>query len=154
MKKCDIYLSGLRHFTLLVDHQQLKPILNSKGIADVKNPRLQRLMMKMLPNSFSADWVKGKSHLAADALSHFPVDQPPIDDELCESHSETAVNTHFADKSMEDLQLNCQKPRRMITNSAESLNSLLEKLIELYQHFSLSVTTYTSHLIQVTPCFL
>ena len=54
MKKCNMYLEGLHHFTLLTDHQPLIPILNSMGVADVENPRLQRLMMKMLPYSFTA----------------------------------------------------------------------------------------------------
>ena len=61
--------------------------------------------MKMLPYSFTAQWVKGKDHLAADALSRFPVDQPSLDDELCEAHAEVAVHARFADKSTEDLQL-------------------------------------------------
>lgn len=75
------------------------------GIADVENPRLQPIMMKMLSYSFTAQWLKGKVHLAADALSRFPVDQPSLDDELCEAHAEAAVHVHFADKSIEDLQL-------------------------------------------------
>ena len=105
MKKCNMFVQGLPHFTLLTDHQPLIPILNSMGIADVENPRLQRLMMKMLPYSFTAEWVKGKDHLAADALSRFPVDQPSLDDELCDVHAEAAVKIQFADKSVEDLQL-------------------------------------------------
>ena len=76
MKKCNMFVQGLPNFTLLTDHQPLIPILNSMGIADGENLRLQRLMMKMLPFSFTAEWVKGKDHLAADALSRFPVDQP------------------------------------------------------------------------------
>ena len=75
------------------------------GIADVENPRLQRLMMKMLPHSFTAKWVKGKDHLVADALSRFPVDQPALDDELCDTHTEAAVSMQFGDKLIEDLQL-------------------------------------------------
>jgi hypothetical protein len=71
------------------------PRPNSKGIADVKNPRLQRLMMKMLPYTFTAEWIKGKDHLAADALSRFPVNEPCLEDELCESHAEAAVNRMF-----------------------------------------------------------
>ena len=74
------------------------------GVADVENTRLQRLIMKMLTYSFTGQWVKGKDHLAADALSHFPVDQPSLDDELCEAHAEAAVHAHFA-KSTEGLQL-------------------------------------------------
>ena len=92
MKKCDMFLRGLPHFKLVTDHQPLIPILNSKGIADVENPRLQRLMMKMLPYT-------PKDHLAADALSRFPIDEPCLEDELCESHAEAGVNVHFVDKS-------------------------------------------------------
>jgi len=43
--------------------------------------------------------------LAADALSRFPVDEPSLDDELCNIHAEAAVKIQFADKSVEDLQL-------------------------------------------------
>ena len=106
MKKCNMYLQGLPYFTLVTDHQPLIPILNSKGISDVENPRLQRLMMKMLPYSFTAKWINGKYHLAADALSRFPVDQPSLEDELCEAHAEAAVEAQFADKSTHDIQLN------------------------------------------------
>ena len=92
-------------FKLVTDHQPLIPILNSKGIADVENPRLQCLMMKMLPYTFTAEWIKGKDHLAADALSRFPVDEPCLEDELCELHAEAAVNVHFVDKSTNASQL-------------------------------------------------
>ena len=71
MKKCDIFLCGVPHFKLITDHHQpLIPTLNSKRIADVENPHLQRLMMKMLPYTFTAEWVKGKDHLTTDVLSH------------------------------------------------------------------------------------
>ena len=73
-----MYLQGLHHFTLLTAYRPFIPILNSMGIADVENPRLQRPMMKMLPYSFTAQWVKGKVHLAVDALLRFPVDQPHL----------------------------------------------------------------------------
>ena len=43
--------------------------------------------------------IKGKHHLAADALSGFQVDEPCLEDELCELHAEAAVNVHFVDKS-------------------------------------------------------
>ena len=54
MKKCNMYLQGLPYFMLVTDHQPLIPILNSKGISDVKNPRLRRLVVKMLPYSFTS----------------------------------------------------------------------------------------------------
>ena len=42
MKKCDMFIWGLPHFKLVTDRQALIPILDSKGIADVNNPRLHR----------------------------------------------------------------------------------------------------------------
>ena len=105
MNKCNMLVQGLPHFTLLTDHQPLLPILNSMEIADTENFRLQRLMMKMLPHSFTAKWVEGKDHLAADALSRFPVDQLSLDDELCDTNTEAAVNFQFADRLIEHLQL-------------------------------------------------
>ncbi len=68
MKKCDMFPRGLRHFKLITNHQPLIPNLNSNGTADVQNPRLQRLMMKIFLHTFAAEWVKGKDHLAADEL--------------------------------------------------------------------------------------
>ena len=99
MKKCDMFLRGLPHLKLVTDHQPLIPILNSKGIADVENHRLQRLMMKMLPYTLSAEWVKGKHHLAANTLSRFLVYEPSLEDKLCELHAEAAVSVHFVVKS-------------------------------------------------------
>ena len=46
-----------------------------------------------------------KESFAADALSRFSMDQPSLDDELCNVHNEAAVKSQFADKSLEDLQL-------------------------------------------------
>lgn len=40
MKKCNMFVQGLPHFTPLTDYQPLIPILNSKGIADFEKPRL------------------------------------------------------------------------------------------------------------------
>ena len=55
MKKCGMFLQGLPHFKLVTDHQPLILFLNSKGMADVNNPFLQRLKMKMLPYTFTAE---------------------------------------------------------------------------------------------------
>ena len=71
MKTYNMLVQGLPHFTLLTDHKPLIPILNFMGIADVENPQLRRLMMKMLPFSFTVEWVKGKGHLAAMLLLAF-----------------------------------------------------------------------------------
>ena len=92
-----------RPTSLQTHHQPLIPILNSKGIADVENPCLQRLLMKMLPYTFTSEWIKGKNHFDTDALSRFPVDEPCLEDKLRELHTKAAV--HFVDKSTTDSQL-------------------------------------------------
>jgi hypothetical protein len=103
MKKCDMFLRGLPHFKLVTDHQPLIPILNSSGIADVESPATPH--DEMLSYTFTAEWIKGENHLAAGAPSRFSVDEPCLQDELCESHAEAAVNAHFVDKSTTASQL-------------------------------------------------
>lgn len=43
MKKCRLYLLGLPHFELVIDHKPLVPILNNYTSDVVENARLQRL---------------------------------------------------------------------------------------------------------------
>ena len=72
--KCRLFLSGLAHFDLFVDHQPLVPILNSKMLDELENPRLQRLKFKLGElGAFTTHWCKGSLHVAADALSRSPV---------------------------------------------------------------------------------
>ena len=79
-KKCAVYLTGMERVEVVVDHKPLVPIVNNKGLADIDNPRLQRLREKLLPYSLTASWREGKHHAAADALSRAPVDTPTADD--------------------------------------------------------------------------
>ena len=46
--KCGTYLTGLPHFDLIVDHRLLVPILNSKLLSEIENPRLQRIREKTM----------------------------------------------------------------------------------------------------------
>ena len=72
--KYRLFLAGLPHFDLYVDHRPLVPIINSKLLDELENPRLQRLKLKLAEfGPFTAHWVKGSQHLAADALSRHPV---------------------------------------------------------------------------------
>lgn len=80
MKKCHVYLSGLK-FDLIVDHKPLIPILNNYTLDKVDNPRLVRLLLKIQEYQFVTSWKKGKEHVIADALSRSPVDQPNTDDQ-------------------------------------------------------------------------
>ena len=42
-KKCKMYLLGLPHFQLVVDHEPLVFILNDRTLDTIENPRIQRL---------------------------------------------------------------------------------------------------------------
>ena len=83
-RKCHLYLAGLPYFDLVVDHRPLVPILNSKRLSEIENPRLQRLREKLTPYSFSACWQKGAKHCIPDALSRAPVSDPAPEDEVAE----------------------------------------------------------------------
>ena len=83
-KKTDIYIKGMQTFEVLLDHRPLIPVLNKKTLAEIENPRLQRLREKLVPYNFIASWRQGKLHSIPDALSRAPVDQPTDDDEEAE----------------------------------------------------------------------
>ena len=101
INKCRLYLAGLPDFTVVVDHRPLVPILNSKGLDAIENPRLLRLKQKLLSYSFHTEWVQGKLHTIPDVLSRFPVSAPTDDDlELdaeLNSELEVRVNTVVTD---------------------------------------------------------
>ena len=83
-KKCKNFLLGLPHFSIKTDHRPLIPILDSKGLGEVENQRLQRLKEKLMPFSFTTHWVKGKENIIPDVLSRSPVGKPtPEDIVLC-----------------------------------------------------------------------
>ena len=52
--KCNLFLAGLPHFTLITDHHPLIPILNSHRPDEIENPRLQRLKTKIMGYNFTA----------------------------------------------------------------------------------------------------
>ena len=80
MNKCKYYLMGLPHFTVVIDHRPLVPVLNNYTLDAIENPRLQRLKEKIMGYVYTATWRKGKEHAIPDALSRAPVDQPTPED--------------------------------------------------------------------------
>ncbi|XP_043200358.1 uncharacterized protein LOC122369578 [Amphibalanus amphitrite] len=80
-KKCHVYLAGMPHFDLVVDHRPLVTILNYKQLNSIDNPRLQRMREKLLAFSFTTSWQKGSSHVIPDALSRAPTSDPAADDD-------------------------------------------------------------------------
>ena len=66
--KSRLYLAGT-NFTIVTDNQPLLGILNRKNLDAINNIRIQRLMSKLLGYSFRVEWIPGKNHAIADALS-------------------------------------------------------------------------------------
>ena len=83
-KKCALYISGLQRLEVVTDHRPLIPIINQKSLADIENPRLQRLRARLTPYNIAAVWRAGKLHAIPDALSRAPVEDPEADDEEAE----------------------------------------------------------------------
>ena len=95
--KCRLFLAGLQHFHVATDHNPLIPILNTCRLDEVENPRLQRLKSRLMGYNFTAQWTKGSSHSAPDALSRNPVSNPCNEDSLAEYDSQQNPEASMAD---------------------------------------------------------
>ena len=108
VRKCRLFLIGLPHVDLAVDHRPLVPIINRKNLDEIENPRLQRLREKLSEVNISASWRPGTKHAAADALSRAPVAIPADGDDLAEdgvTPTVSAVITGALTESCVDLRL-------------------------------------------------
>jgi hypothetical protein len=72
VSKCRLYLAGTK-FKIITDHKPLLGIMNGKHIDAMNNVRIQRLMSKLLGFEYTVEWIAGKNHVIADALSRNPV---------------------------------------------------------------------------------
>ena len=95
--KCQIFLAGLPHFTVLTDHHPLISILNHHRLDEIENPRLQRLKTRIMAYSFTAEWVKGALNNAPDALSRHPVSDPLQHEMLAEYDSNNSPEVTIAE---------------------------------------------------------
>ena len=91
LKKARMFLLGCPKFKILVDHKPLVPILSDKQLDKIENPRLVNLKEKSLSYSFDIEAISGKSNLAADALSRYPVHEPDSEDN--DLANEVEINT-------------------------------------------------------------
>ena len=82
--KCHVFLGGMQNFQIVTDHNPLIPILNSHRLDKIENPRLQCLRTRLMGYNFMAIWCKGSTHMAPDALSRHPVEEPILEDSLAE----------------------------------------------------------------------
>ena len=94
VKKCRVYLLGMKNFRIVIDHKPLESIIDKKTLNEVDSPRLQRLKEKLLPyGNFRTTWRAGKKNLIADAFSRAPVQMPTIEDHAAEILIEHSVKT-------------------------------------------------------------
>lgn len=131
IKKCHLFLSGLPSFQVITDHRPLVPILNSKTLDEIENPRLQRLKLKMGEvGSFTAVWTPGSQHLAADALSRHPIDKAGADDECGEDPATPSLNAIVSS----ELQANHTDIRLEEIRSVVAVDPEMQLLIEVIRN--------------------
>ena len=97
MSKCNIFLAGSPHFTVMTDHHPLIPILNSHRLDKIENPRLQRLKTRTMAYNFTTEWVKGAQNYAPDALSRNRVFDPQPNEALGEKDVHNNPECSIAD---------------------------------------------------------
>ena len=72
IQQSTFYLQGAAHFRIVTDHRPLVGIF-SKDLCELQNPRLLKYRERMQGYNFSIQWVAGKLHMMADALSRAPL---------------------------------------------------------------------------------
>ena len=97
-EKSRLFLAGT-DFTIVTDHQPLLGVLNRKNLDAINNVRIQRLMSKLLGYSFKVEWIPGKNHSIADALSRNPVFAAPKHKDIIVSK----ISIDIEDLALEEL---------------------------------------------------
>ena len=102
VKKCRVFLQGLRRFGMVTDHTPLLTVINKYDLNEIENPRLQRLKMKLMSYNLVATWRPDKDHLAADTLSRAPLV------ECTKWHARLAVYWPGIDQDIKNIVSGCQ----------------------------------------------
>ena len=77
IKQCHLYLSGLKHFEVITDHQPLETVFNKKDLHEIDNEKLMKIKQDLQSQYvFTVEYRKGPSHIVPDALSRNPVNDP------------------------------------------------------------------------------
>ena len=95
MLKCNFFLRGCPSIKVLTDHRPLVGLFD-KQLDEMVNPRLLRLREKLVNYSLLVEWVPGKTHLIADALSRAPVFSADAGDNLSIDTFETPAKCFAA----------------------------------------------------------
>ena len=131
LQKCRLFVGGLPNVEVLTDHRPLVPILNSKTLDEIENPRLQRLKLRMSEfGQFTATWVPASQHVAADVLSRSPVDHPNEGDECGEDASAACVRSIV----VAELQAHHADVRLREVREAAAMDPEFQLLVETIQN--------------------
>ena len=74
IKKCHVYLFGMKNFTIRTDHRPLLSILNKQTFDQLPNPRILRMREKIQAFNFTVKWIKDKENIISDAPSRSPAE--------------------------------------------------------------------------------
>ena len=112
MDRCKYFLYGCPSFKLVTDHQPLLGIFR-KELQEVTNRRLQRFRERVVDYAFEVEWVEGKTHYIADALSRHP-----IKEEFQDQAYQVSAILCSLDPSLEPLRqaaMHCPTYQRLLT---------------------------------------
>ena len=98
----EFYLRGCPQFKIYTDHRPLIGIF-AKAMADIASARIARYRERLQDYSFTLEWVPGKQHLMADALSRAPYFEAPED--VTDNYGTAAVLATFSAAAALDPQL-------------------------------------------------
>lgn len=133
LAKARSFLAGATHFTVFTDQKPLVTILNKRRLDEIQNQRILRLVMRTVDYNFTAEYIKGSTNIAADALSRNPVDEPSADDKQLE----------------EEYRIHTTTICTLLANEAEIPNRLLK--VKTVAQDDLQYQSLTNRIIQGFP---
>ena len=125
IKKCDLYIRGIDRFSIATDHRPLITILDKKDLSQIENPRILRMKEKLIGLQFDTQWVPGKKHLVADALSRNPVDKPEKSD--TEFEETLAIRFNMSNEDVSDKNLENLKNMASADREYQELKETVER---------------------------
>jgi hypothetical protein len=104
------FLKGANHYTIITDHKPLVNILNKKRLDEVQNERMLKMILTIIDEPFTVEWIKGELNHAADCFSRHPVDPPTNSDHRFNHETENHLKQICSLKS-EEAQLSIRMQR-------------------------------------------
>jgi len=133
VRKCHLYLYGLRTFDVITDHRPLLPIFNSYHLSQVENAKIQGIKAGLQSQyQFVLKWRAGKDHVLADCLSRAPVDDPGEDDEVLGAPMATVIGCVYDELHQAQIDLKIEE-LRLIAKDDSEYQSLIKEILRDFQ---------------------